>query len=476
MYDIQLMSSLIVIGILLYSALIHGLVYWRLGHKKEHSAFAVLCVWFAAYAATNIIDLYLVTDLDTYILISKISTVFVIFTIATLAWFAAEYLHDKKHIPLKVIAFLLAPFLALNLFMPNGILWSGIEGIAPVTRAFGATVMHPVNAVISIPMYGLWTVIAVIYLLMAYAAYLSFRKSQSKRGALFLGGIVLLSAGFVFDMLIDFGINRSYVYISEFIVLIYVVLMSLYLSDELRIYELNLEALVKQRTDALEQTNKELESFSYSVSHDLRAPLRAIHGFTNALDEDYGHLLDAGAKQFMQKISNNAKRMEAMINGLLQISRVNRGELNKIEVNISELAAQIVEQLKQQNPNRSVTVDIENNLHTHGDPSLLRVVLQNLLDNAWKFTQHVEDAKISIKKHVTVDGEKGFVVQDNGAGFNPDYKEKLFIPFQRLHSEEQYAGNGIGLATVARIVRRHGGKIWAEGQENQGASFYVILN
>jgi signal transduction histidine kinase len=360
--------------------------------------------------------------------------------------------------------------------MPNGILWSGIEGIAPVTRAFGATVMHPVNAVISIPMYGLWTVIAVIYLLMAYAAYLSFRKSQSKRGALFLGGIVLLSAGFVFDMLIDFGINRSYVYISEFIVLIYVVLMSLYLSDELRIYELNLEALVKQRTDALEQTNKELESFSYSVSHDLRAPLRAIHGFTNALDEDYGHLLDAGAKQFMQKISNNAKRMEAMINGLLQISRVNRGELNKIEVNISELAAQIVEQLKQQNPNRSVAVDIENKLQAHGDPSLLRVVLQNLLDNAWKFTQHVEDAKISIKKHVTVDGEKGFVVQDNGAGFNPDYKEKLFIPFQRLHSEEQYAGNGIGLATVARIVRRHGGKIWAEGQENQGASFYVILN
>ncbi|MGD8568962.1 MAG: ATP-binding protein [Gammaproteobacteria bacterium] len=475
MYDIQLFSSLIVIGVLIYSAMIHGLVYYRLGYRREHCAFALLCVMFALYAATNIFALYMTANLQTYIVTSKLSTVFVIFAAVSLAWFATEFLHDNHNIPLKPIILSLVPFFVLDLAMTNGILWSSIDGIELKPRSFGANVMQPINPVISWPMYGLWTVIAGIYILMTRAAYLSLKKRPPQRGLLLLSGIVLLSAGFVFDMLIDFGINHSYVYISEFVVLIFVVLMSLHLSDELRLYELNLETLVKDRTHALEQANKELETFSYSVSHDLRAPLRAIKGFTAILEEDYIQSLDSNAKMFMGKISNNVTRMEKMINGLLELSRISQGPLHRNDINISDMASQIIKQLKTQYPDRDVTVDIQSGLHARGDPILVRVVLQNLLGNAWKFTSKNQSATITVRHYLSDNGKQGFVVSDNGAGFNPKYTDKIFLPFQRLHNEEDFSGTGIGLATVNRIIKRHGGKIWAEGQENEGASFYFTL-
>ena len=475
MYDLQLICSLIVIGILLYSAMIHGLVYYRLGHHKEHGAFSLLCLWFAAYAGTNVIALYLTSNLHNYVTTSKLSSIFVMFAVITIAWFATEYLKDKKHIPLKPIILAVVPFFVLNLFMPNGILWSSIDGIALSPRSFGANVMQPVNPVVSWPMYGLWTVIAVVYALMVRAAYLSLQKSPKNRGLLLLGGIILLTTGFVFDMLIDFGINRSYIYVSEFVILIFVVLMSLHLSDELRLYERNLETLVEDRTEALEQSNKEMESFAYTISHDLRAPLRAIHGFSAALKEDYIQSLDANAQEFLQKIMNNVKRMESMIDGILQLSRLTSGALTKTRIDISQLASQIVEQLKQQNPDRQVTVSIENNIFAVGDQTLIRIILQNLIDNAWKFTGKSPSPTITISSSVSDQGKKGFVIRDNGAGFDPKYADKLFAPFQRLHSEQEFSGDGIGLATVARIVNRHGGKIRAEGEEGKGASFYVFL-
>jgi len=475
MYDAQLIGGLIIIGILIYSAMTHGMVYYRLRNHRVDGVFALLCLSVAAYAATNITALYFVTDAATYIATSKLSSVFVIFTIVTMPWFATEYLHDKTNIPIKLIVIVLIPFFILNLVMDSGILWSSIDGIELSPRSWGSNVMQPINPVISWPMYGLWIVIAGIYLLLVRATYISMRKSHRKRGVLLFATIIMLTAGFAFDTLIDLGINNSYFYISEYVILAFVVLMSLHLSDELRLYSLDLESLVSERTKELEQVNKELESFSYSVSHDLRGPLRAIHGFVGMLKEDYIQSLDVGAQDLMQKITSNVIRMQTMIDGLLNLSRISRGEIVRREIDISQFASDILDELREREPDRQVDVTIEESMTCHCDPALVRILLENILGNAWKYTSHVDVPKISINRFVTDTGKPGFLISDNGAGFNDEYADKLFMPFQRLHAAEEFPGIGIGLATVARIIKLHGGTIWAKGKKEKGATFFFSL-
>jgi signal transduction histidine kinase len=475
MYDAQLIGGLIVIGILTYSAMIHGMVYFRLQNHQVHGAFSVLCLLVAAYVATNVIALYFVTDAAAYVATSKVSSVFVIFTIIAMAWFASEYLLDNTNIPIKPIIILLVPFLLLNFFMENGILWSSIDGIELSPRSWGSKVMTPMNPVISIPMYGLWVVIAVIYFLILRAAYLSFRRSHRKRGVLLLATIIMLTIGFVFDALIDMGVNNSYFYVSEYVVLAFVVLMSLHLSDELRLYSLDLESMVSERTRALEQVNKELESFSYSVSHDLRGPLRAIHGFVVMLKEDYIQSLDGGAQEIMHKITSNVRRMQFMIDGLLDLSKISRGEIVRSEVNVSQLVLDVVKELQEREPGRQVDVAVEENMVCHCDPALVRILLENIIGNAWKYTSNVDNPKISVSRSTDGSGTRGYLISDNGAGFNEEYADKLFMPFQRLHEAEEFPGIGIGLATVERIVKRHGGTIWAKSKKNEGAKFFFSL-
>ncbi len=242
---------------------------------------------------------------------------------------------------------------------------------------------------------------------------------------------------------------------------------------EARVHALNrtLEARVALRTRELMRANQELESFAYSVSHDLRAPLRAIDGFSRILAERYGERLDEAGQGYLARVRRAAGRMGELIDSMLQLSRLSRSALKIEQVDLGRLAQEAVEELQAGEPEREVEVDIEPGLQVSGDASLLRGLVGNLLGNAWKFTRKREDARIRFGRNDA--GE--FYVRDNGAGFAQEYVDKLFRPFQRLHNEEHFAGHGIGLATVHRIVERHGGSIRAEGRVGEGATFYFTL-
>jgi signal transduction histidine kinase len=226
---------------------------------------------------------------------------------------------------------------------------------------------------------------------------------------------------------------------------------------------------------ALRHANRELESFSYSVSHDLRAPLRSIDGFSRALVEDAGPVLDREAHGHLDRIRKATQRMGGLIDDLLALSRVSRAEMKRERVDLTALAEQIVGDLQRRPPARHVAVAITPGLAVEGDPDLLRLALDNLLDNAWKFSGRRIDATIEVGETRDEDGDPAFFVRDNGAGFDPAYAPNLFAPFQRLHAASEFPGTGIGLATVHRIVRRHGGHVWADGEVDRGACFYFTL-
>ncbi len=234
------------------------------------------------------------------------------------------------------------------------------------------------------------------------------------------------------------------------------------------------EQKILDRTNQLENANAELEAFAYSVSHDLRAPLRSMDGFSQALIEDYGDRLDGDAKNYLNRISNASQRMGQMIDDILTLSRASRQEKLTEVVDLSALAHTILADMSAREPDRSVTIEIAPNVTGHGDPRLLQVVLDNLLGNAWKFTSRKETARIEFGVQWK-DGERVYFVRDDGAGFDMAYAHKLFGIFQRLHSTTEFEGTGVGLATVARLIYRHGGRVWAEGEENKGASVYFTL-
>ena len=220
--------------------------------------------------------------------------------------------------------------------------------------------------------------------------------------------------------------------------------------------------------------NKELEAFSYSISHDLRAPVRSIDGFCRILIEDYGDKLDAAAMDSLNRVRVAAAKMGKLIEDLLQLARIGRIEASSGFVDLSRMAEGIIAECRQANPERQVEVQIEPGISVPGDEGLLKVMMTNLLENAWKFTGKKPTAVIEFGV-VMKDARQTYFIRDNGAGFNMDYADKLFAPFQRLHSDKEFSGTGIGLAIVARIVRKHGGKVWAEGAVGQGAVVYFTL-
>lgn len=245
--------------------------------------------------------------------------------------------------------------------------------------------------------------------------------------------------------------------------------------DALRLQNDELEARVRERTGQLEAANREMEAFCYSVSHDLRAPLRAIDGFAQELLQSYADRVDDRGRHYLTRVRASSQRMAVLIDDLLQLSRLSRVEMRHEAVDLSALATAVVADLRHLHPDRQVTFAAQLGVTARGDAGLLRVALENLLGNAWKFTSKKPGATIEFGRGVEIDGVSSFVVRDDGAGFDPAYGDKLFGAFQRLHRAADFDGTGIGLATVQRIVRRHGGRIWAHGEVDRGASFHFTL-
>jgi PAS domain S-box-containing protein len=245
--------------------------------------------------------------------------------------------------------------------------------------------------------------------------------------------------------------------------------------EEVRRLNAELERRVQERTAELTAANRELESFAYSISHDLRAPLRGIDGFSQLLADEYRSRLDAQGIDYLDRVRRAAQRMGTLIDDILELSRVTRQEMRRVRVDLSQMAAELLEERARTEPEHRVEVLIAPGCKAFGDPQLLRVMLQNLLENAWKYSSKQPAPRIEFGQE-TSDGETAFFVRDNGVGFDMQYADRLFTPFQRLHRPEEFEGTGIGLATVARIIRRHGGRIWTNATPNHGATFRFTLS
>lgn len=237
---------------------------------------------------------------------------------------------------------------------------------------------------------------------------------------------------------------------------------------------LKLSELMAARNLELEALNKELEAFNYSISHDLRAPIRSMAGFSKIVTEDYAERLDDQGKDYLTRIQNASDKMTHLIDDLLNLSRISREPIDRMDIDLSKLADSVIHNMRETYAGRSVEVVVREGMRASVDPNLMRVVLTNLLDNAWKFTGKMENARIEFGS-LEEDGETVYYIRDNGAGFGQEYAYKMFWPFHRLHTDKEFPGTGIGLAIVDRIIRRHGGRIWAEGELGKGATFYFTL-
>jgi signal transduction histidine kinase len=248
-------------------------------------------------------------------------------------------------------------------------------------------------------------------------------------------------------------------------------------TTQLELQRLNeeLEMRVGQRTAELAQANRELEAFAYSVSHDLRTPLRSIHGFASVLEEEESPRLSDAGQRHLRRIQDGARRMGQLITDLLSLAHLNRAPMRQVPVDLSELALVIAGDLQHSDPERAVDWHIQDGLMAMADPGLMRAVLQNLLGNAWKYTGQTAQPRIGFTQEQQADGMTTFCVRDNGAGFDMAYAAQLFQPFKRLHAHHEFEGSGVGLATVARVVRRHGGQVRGEGAVGAGAAFYFSL-
>lgn len=236
-----------------------------------------------------------------------------------------------------------------------------------------------------------------------------------------------------------------------------------------------IEQALRERAEELTRVNKDLESFSYSVSHDLKAPLNTLLGFGRLIREDYQGKLDTTLNDYLKRIEHSATQMKSLIDDILNLSKISRQEMKKQLIDLSQIAISIISELQASQPQRSVKVNIQDDINAIVDKNLIRIALTNLLGNAWKFTEKTPDAQIGFSRQIK-NGKCIYSIKDNGAGFDMKRSELLFTPFRRLHTDQEFPGTGIGLAIVERVIERHGGRIWAESEINKGATFYFTLD
>ena len=244
--------------------------------------------------------------------------------------------------------------------------------------------------------------------------------------------------------------------------------------NEVKRVNADLERRVAERTRQLESANRELEAFAYAVSHDLRAPLRSMSGFSQILQENAPPGLDDKSRHYLQRIHDASVRMSGLIDDLLNLSRIGRSELTARTISLSQIATEAAAAVRERHPTREVQLEVTPGMEVSADPRLVRIALENLLSNAWKYTSRASQANVSVGTQASEHGPVYFV-RDNGVGFDMKYADKLFVPFQRLHPEAEFPGSGIGLVTVQRIIARHGGRVWAEAKPDEGATFYFTL-
>lgn len=279
---------------------------------------------------------------------------------------------------------------------------------------------------------------------------------------------------------------KGWLFVIGSAVLLYIVLRSyerrggdamaalIHSRNEVRKANADLEHRVTERTRQLEAANRELEAFAYAVSHDLRAPLRSMSGFSQILQETAPAGLDEKSRHYLQRIQDASLRMSGLIEDLLNLSRIGRSDLTARPISLSQIAGEAAASMRERYPAREVHLEIAPGMDVNADPRLLRIALENLLSNAWKYTARTSQAQVNVG---TQAGEHGpvYFVRDNGIGFDMKYADKLFVPFQRLHPETEFPGSGIGLVTIQRIIARHGGRIWADAKPDEGATFYFTL-
>jgi signal transduction histidine kinase len=341
----------------------------------------------------------------------------------------------------------LTPFKKISEYVISGILLIGLVLLIRNRRVFDNSVMRLISA----------SIVVTIFAELSFSSYIGVYDVAN-----LIGHFLKIIAFFlIYKAIIETGISRPYS----------LLLRNLKQSEE----KINLHAQKLALTNAeLSSTNKELEAFNFSVSHDLRAPLRHIQGFSQMLAEDYGEKLDDQGKEYINNIQTSVKRMSGMIEDLLNLSRITRKELNREAVDLTEISGTIASTLQKTQPERQVEFRISDGLKAEADNGLIKTAMENLISNSWKYTAKHPRATIEVGA-ISQDGQTVYFVRDDGAGFDMTYADKLFGVFRRLHSDVDFPGTGIGLATVQRIIHRHGGKIWAEGQVEKGATFYFTL-
>ncbi|HEX7113597.1 MAG TPA: ATP-binding protein [Steroidobacter sp.] len=288
------------------------------------------------------------------------------------------------------------------------------------------------------------------------------------------------------ERIVQFQTYKGWLFVAGSALLLYVLLRRYHQRSETALAALiesqkqvlsanaELERRVAQRTRQLEAANRELESFAYAVSHDLRAPLRSMAGFSQILEESAGAHLDEKSRHYLKRIQEASQRMSSLIEDLLNLSRISRSDLSARPVSLSQISAEAAAAVRERYPAREVELTIAPEMTVEADARLLRIAMENLLSNAWKYTSRTEAPRVEVGVESNESGPVYFV-RDNGVGFDMQYADKLFTPFQRLHHDSDFPGNGIGLVTVQRIVVRHGGRIWAQAAPGQGATFYFTL-